>query len=176
MVHIDASTLNSTEIIENIAEGGADIGFIESENTHEKIIRIPMSNDELIVVSKDASLASEHRYIDQLFDRKWLLREEGSGTRSVFLAGLGDISGKLPVFMEYHDFEELKTLLHSNGDMITCISRHAVAGELALGTLHQVPLINLTFTRQFYLIHHRDKYLGKIVQNFMDLAVNFQPL
>ncbi len=123
-----------------------------------------------ISASSDADLAAHTRYIDQLFDRKWLLREKGSGTREVFLKHLGLLADALPVFMHFNEFEEVKTLLLSNPEAVTCISRHAVKKELARQELFEVKLHNLTFRRDLFMVYHKNKHHSKLFEGFADFA------
>jgi len=165
-VCIESQISNSETIIDWVQHGTVDMGFIETETPTPVLVKTPLGDDQLLVVSSDPSLAEKPVFIDRLFDRKWLMREEGSGTRRVFLEGLGAVAERLPVFMEYHDFDEAKSLLLHAPEAITCISGHVVARELAEKKLFAVPIRNLTFKRHFYRIHHRDKHHGKLFEAF----------
>ena len=102
--------------------------------------------------------------MDQLFDRKWILREPGSGTREIFLKQLGEISGDLSIFMQYKESQEIKSLLLQNKEAITCVSRYVVQKELCSHMLFEVPLKNLSFKRDFFIIYHKNKYKSKLME------------
>ena len=165
-VRIESHLSNSETIIALVQQGSVDLGFIEAETPTPTLVKNPLGEDELVVVSSDPNLPKTPIFIDRLFHRKWLMREEGSGTRRVFLEGLGPVAERLPVFMEYHDFDEAKNLLLHTPEAITCLSRHVVARELAENKLFIVPIRNLTFKRHFYRIHHRHKHSGKLFEAF----------
>ena len=129
---------NSTDIVKSILEGSIDMGFIEFECSESNIIKEIVGKDHLIVVSSDRNLSGKEFYLDQLFSKKRLLREEGSGTREVFLKGLGELAKDINIFMEFSEFEEIKTLLSRNSDAITCISKFSVKKELERGDLFEV--------------------------------------
>ncbi len=172
-VTIQSALHNSRTILTAVQQGQIDMGLIESPLQETDIVRVPLSTDTLVVVTSDPALGKEPIFIDRLFDRKWLLRETGSGTRDVFLSGLGSLANDLPVWMEYHDFEEVKTLLLSHPETLTCLSRHAVTREIAAGLLYEVPLRNLTFTREFALIYHRQKYRSRLFEAFLEACMGY---
>lgn len=168
-VKVEHEMLNSSQIIEKVKEGNVDIGFIEVSCNEDELIKEVMGEDELIVVSSDKSLKKE-LYLDELYSKKWILREKGSGTRDMFLAGIGKLSKELNIFMEYMDFAEIKELLFKNQNVVTCISKVAVQKELKLNELREIKLKNITIKRNFYCIYHKKKYKSKLFQSFIEFA------
>ncbi len=164
-VKIEKKTANSFLIVESIHKGEFDIGFIESEIKDIEIEMVKITQDELIVVSSDEALSKKEVFIDTLFDRKWILRERGSGTRDIFLKKLGHLAQKLNIFLEFSEFEEIKSIL-CHKDTITCISKHAVKRELREKRLYEVKLKNLSFKRNLYMIYHKNKSPTKLFEEF----------
>jgi len=148
-----------------------DVGFIESTCDDPDIIKEAIGNDELIVVTSDKSLANKTVYVDELFSKKWILREKGSGTREVFLEALGDIAQNIKLCMEFSEFEEAKILLLSYPQAMTCVSRVVVEKELERGELFEVRLKNLSFKRTFHLIYHKNKYPSKLFSEFKQFVL-----
>jgi DNA-binding transcriptional LysR family regulator len=169
-VTLNHTIRNSADILKAVMEGEIDVGFVETVCKEADLIKHTLGTDQLIVVSSDPTLGKGTYYIDQLFERKWLLREQGSGTREVFLNKLGSLAKQLPVFMEFHEFEEVKTLLSNNKEAITCISRYAVTKALKNKELYEVSLHNMTFERNFYMVYHKNKYQSKLFETFTDFA------
>ncbi len=165
-VKINKETKNSNEIIKNVLNGEIDIGFVETEVEEPNIIKEKIGEDELIVVS--AQKYENEVFIDTIKDKKWILREEGSGTREMFLKTLGDY-GDINIFMEFSGFIEIKNLL-KNKDTITCISKYAVLEELKEKKLFEVKLKNFKFKRNFYLIYHKNKYKTKLFEEFCNFV------
>ncbi len=165
---------NSSKIIKMVQTGEIDLGIIESECNEINIIKEKISEDKLIVITSDKKLKDKELYIDKLFNKKWILREQGSGTRELFLNSLGNIAKELKIFMEYTEFEEMKTLLENNKDIVSCISSFVVKKELNRGELFQIKLKNIDLSRNLYLIYHRDKYQTTLFKSFIDyLKDNF---
>ncbi len=161
---IQNNIVNSTDIIQMVQEGKIDMGLIESACDHSDISKEKFGSDELIVISSDRGLSSQHHYIDQLFDKKWILREAGSGTREIFLKHIEAVAGDLKIFMEYKDSQEIKTLLLKNREAITCVSRYVVEKELRNDELFEVPIKNLSFQRDFFVIYHKNKYQSRMME------------
>jgi len=159
---------NSADIIQMVQEGSIDMGLIESTCNQPDILKEPFGSDRLIVVSGDKKLSNRRYYIDQLFDKKWIMREPGSGTREVFLEAIGDISSELPLFMHYKDSQEVKSILTQNREAITCVSKYVVEKELLRGELFAIEIKNLSFERTLFIIYHKHKYKSRLMETLID--------
>ncbi|QKE28873.1 transcriptional regulator, LysR family [Arcobacter acticola] len=165
-VKFDISTINSTKIIENILNSNLDIGLIEIDINNSNLIKQKLCDDELIIVTSDEN-APKIAFIDTI-NKKWILRETGSGTREVFINSLGKYAQDISIFMELQDFEEIKTILIDNKDTITAISKNAVKKELESKKLFQIKLKNFEVKREFHIVYHKDKSTNLLFQTFID--------
>jgi DNA-binding transcriptional LysR family regulator len=172
-IKIEKEISNSSKIVKSILEGDIDIGFIERSVNEMNLIKEKIGKDNLIIVSGDKSLANKEFYIDQLFSKKWLLREEGSGTREIFLKGLGNLAKEINIYMEFSGFVEIKGLLAKNPDAITCISRFSVEKELQTGELFEVKLKNISFDREFFVVYHKNKYQSRLFKIFKEFSKEY---
>ena len=159
---------NTKKIVDLIKEGELDVGFIEGVTNDSEIIKTIIGVDELVVVTTDESLKDEC-FIDTIQEKKWVLREEGSGTREVFLDYVKDKVDHINVFLELGHTESIKSLL-INHQCLTCISKIAVTRELEEKKLLQVPLRNFECKRNFYMIYHKDKYQSELFNKFVTFA------
>ena len=164
-VKISLKEGNSKEIIDLIKAGAIDIGFIEGIVSDHEIIEEKIGVDELVVVTADATMTDEY-YIDSLARKKWVLREEGSGTREVFLDYIKEKSGPLNIFLELGHTESIKSIL-VNHSCLTCISKIAVQNEITKGTLRQVNIKNFECKRDFLMVYHKDKYHSGLFEKFI---------
>ncbi len=165
-VAIKREITNSSNIIKKILNGETDMGFVEVEFDDVNIIKEKIAVDELIVVSAERDLSRRKFFIDELFEKKWILREPGSGTREMFIKSLGDMKKDFKVFLQSSEIEEIKNLLLSDKSLITCISEYAVKNELKTSLLYKVKLRNFEIKRNFYLIYHKNKYQSIIFKEF----------
>lgn len=164
-VNITKYSQNTQEIINEVLDSSVDVGFVEKEFEDSNIIKEKIANDSLIIVTSDKELAKNSYYVDQLYSKKWILREKGSGTREVFLSKLKYLED-FKITMEISNFEEIKSILLKHKDTLTCISKLAVKKELEDKKLFEIKLKNLEFDRQLYMIYHKDKYKSRLFLEF----------
>jgi len=156
---------NTKNIVDQIKDGKLDVGFIEGMVNDADIIKEIVGIDELIVVTTDPEL-NKKCFIDSIQSRKWVLREEGSGTREVFLDYIKDKVDHINIFLELGHTESIKSLL-MNHQCLTCISKIAVKHEIENNKLIQVPLKNFECKRHFFMIYHKDKYKSELFEKFV---------
>ena len=156
---------NTQQIVQLIKNGEIDVGFIEGIVNDPEIIKEVIGVDELVVVTTDTSLNREVA-IDELQDRKWVLREKGSGTRDVFLDYIKDKVEHLNIFLELGHTESIKSLL-MNHRCLTCISKIAVQKDIINNRLIRVPVKDFECKRNFFMIYHKDKYQSELFEKFI---------
>jgi len=166
-VSFNTETGNTQHVVGLIEKGTVDIGFIEGEHHCVDIQKEVFGTDELYIVTGDRELAEKKAYrMEELLDKRWILREKGSGTREVFLRHLGVFTQKLNVFMQIDNTGGVKSVLR-NKNTLACISRYHVVHELEHGSLFRVRVKDMKFSRPFYIILHRKKYISGLLQEFL---------
>ena len=156
---------NTKHIVDLLKRGEIDVGFIEGRVHDPEIIKEVIGIDELVVVTTDTDLTVEC-FIDTLQERNWVLREQGSGTRDVFLDYIKDKVEHINIFLELGHTESIKSLL-MNHKCLTCISKIAVKNEIKENKLIRVPLKNFECKRNFLMIYHKDKYQSELFEKFI---------
>jgi DNA-binding transcriptional LysR family regulator len=156
---------NTKEITEMIQEGSIDVGFVEGFVSGSDIIKEKIGVDELLVVTADKNLCKSC-YIDELAEKRWVLREEGSGTREVFLNYIKEKVDDLNIFFELGHTESIKSIL-MNRECLTCISKISVENEIKEGKLYKVDVKNFDCKRDFLMIYHKDKYHSTLFEKFV---------
>jgi len=158
---------NTAEITQLVESGGVDVGYIEGEIASALCQVSAVGHDELVVVTADEELGRRGEYyIDTLLDKKWILREEGSGTKSEFVKKLGKFASELNIFLELRHTEAIKNVLKEVPGSLSCVSRIAVRKELEEGSLHRIRIKGFDFGRHFYSIHHKNKYQSELFKKF----------
>jgi len=159
---------NTQQIVKLIKSGEIDVGFIEGIVNDPEIIKEIIGVDELVVVTTDTTLNKEVS-IESLQDRKWVLREEGSGTREVFLDYIKKRIDHINIFLELGHTESIKSLL-MNHNCLTCISKIAVQKDIANNKLLCVQIKDFECKRNFFMIYHKDKYQSELFEKFTYFA------
>jgi len=158
---------NTKDIANMIQEGSIDIGFVEGFVSGSDILKEKVGVDELLIVTENKSIANAApMYIDELASMRWVLREEGSGTREVFLDYIKEKVDDLNIFLELGHTESIKSIL-VNRECLTCISKISVNKELQEKKLFQVAVKNFECKRDFLMIYHKDKYHSALFEKFV---------
>lgn len=174
---------NTEEVLARVASFELDVAFVEGEVLDPAFQREAWLADELVVfVRKGHPLLGRGRAGTAHRERgwtpaelarwPWALRERNSGTREVVLRA-ATAMGRLQVGVEAADNEVLKRVVALD-DWIGCLSRRAVAAELAAGTLVEVTLASAlmrrALTREFLLVVNPQRYRGAAALGFIEFA------
>lgn len=155
--HFELSIDNSENIISKLKSHQIDVGFVEGQIPQGDFHIDSLVTDELIVVTGDKSLGEKPVFIDTISSLGWILREDGSGTKEVFINALPqNISPNC--LLEINTNEAIKEALKGR-KMLSCLSKFVVQNELNEGTLFHVPLINLTFSRTLSMLFYPNQDL-----------------
>jgi len=162
---------NTANVAKAVLDGTAEIGFVEGEVSHPLLRQQIVATDQMaIVVAGRHPLARRKRITsDDLKTLQWVLREDGSGTRSMFeaaLRGMGMRLADLDVVLELPSNEAIKTAVAA-GAGATAISRSVVSADLAGGKLARLPL---TLPRRAYsALYHRDRHRSRTARALLAL-------
>lgn len=165
---------NTEQVALALSEGRADFGFVEGRVSDPVLTIRRIGGDRLIVV-----VGRKHPWARQpkitakaLATTSWILRESGSGTRSMFESALRRYGLKLSdltVEMELPSNEAIRAAVEAGG-CATALSQLVAAPSLAAKTLHHVE-IELQ-ERPFYLLRHKQKHMSRADTAFVE---NLQP-
>lgn len=144
------SIKNTAKIVDNILNHKCDLGFIESNIHNKNISKLKICEDELIVVCADKNYQNKECYIDEISDKKWILREYGSGTRETFLTKIPN-GVNINIALELNSTESIKKCLEKS-DFFSVLPRFCVPK-----TLYQIKVKNIKFTRDLSIIFHTKK-------------------
>jgi DNA-binding transcriptional LysR family regulator len=164
--------IGNTEQVANwVHETSADLGLIEGEIDDPALAARQVAEDEMLLVvgvrhpwAGRASLR-----IEELPDSPWVLREPGSGTRSIFESWLTEAGlppQRLTAALELPSNEAVRSAVEA-GAGATVISRLVVATMLRAGSLAAVPL-NLP-KRRFYALRHKERHVTHAERAFTTL-------
>lgn len=173
LVEVRLTVGNTESVTAATQEGAADIGLVEGSVQAPALSISKVATDQLILVTRpDHAWNGAGRLSwDRLFEGKWILREQGSGTRSVFedaMRANGYNPARLNVALELPSNEAICSAVRS-GDYVTAISELVAAPHLAAGTLVKADFI--LPQRQFLMLLHNDRYRTKALQAFADVLL-----
>jgi DNA-binding transcriptional LysR family regulator len=171
-IEIGLAIGNTAQVAEAVESGTAELGFVEGAVESEHFDSTVVAHDQLVVV-----VGLEHPWVGRsrlgpqdLAKGEWVLREAGSGTRSVFedaMAALGIASDTLQIVLELPSNEAVRGAVEA-GLGATAISASVAAPSIEAGLLHQT-----TFrlpAREFHVLRHRDRYRSRVADALLKLV------
>lgn len=143
---------NTEKVIDGIKNFDYEFGIIEGRCDDSRIQQEVWCHDHLVIIaSKHHPYAkSEKVSFAQLEQAKWVLREQGAGTRKIFESAIHGVIDDLDVWREYEQISVLRTLV-ANGLYLSCLPYLDVVKFIERGELValNVPELNMKRTLSF---------------------------
>ncbi len=173
-VDIRLAVGNTMQVAAAIHAGSAELGFVEGVVDDPALESRVVARDQLVIV-----VGLEHPWArcgavtpDRLTESDWVLREAGSGTRSVFeaaLEGFGVPPSKLRVVLELPSNESVRAAVEA-GIGATAISASAAAPSIEAGLLHQVGLA--LPERDFHVLRHTGRHRSRAATALLEIIAS----
>jgi DNA-binding transcriptional LysR family regulator len=159
---------NTAQAAEAVETGAAELGFVEGAIEKEKLLSTRVALDQMVLI-----VSPEHPWARgktpgktpsaaALLESEWVLREPGSGTRSVFeqaLKRFGIPPERLRVVMELPSNEAVRAAVEA-GLGATALSASVVAASIENGLLCHVPF--KLPQREFHVLQHSQRYRSRV--------------
>ena len=139
---------NTSELDHMLLRDDIDLALVEGDISSPYLLSSPFMVDELvIVVPPDCPLAQRASLsVQELRSLTMYLREEGSGTRDLFLHTIAQHHTAVHIVGSFNNTEALKKVVMA-GLGATILSRRLVADDIAAGTLVPLAVDHVTFNR-----------------------------
>ena len=162
---------NTADVARAVNEGASELGFVEGEIDDPALGSTAVAQDRLVLVVPPSHpfAATDTLKAADLAAHPWVLREEGSGTRSVFEAALtaeGILPRDLTVALELPSNEAVLAAVEA-GAGASVLSEAVVAGKLADGVLVAAPFP--LPTRTFRMLRHKERYRSRAADALLDV-------
>lgn len=177
-VKISLEIGGSDEIRRKVSDQCVDLGIVGAIDNRPQLVATKVLGEELILI-----VPQNHRWpsgftvcVNDLSEEDFILREQGSGTRQVFVDQLkehGLNESFLHVVMELGSTEAILTAVEANLG-ISVVSSWAADRALALGQVRKIKVKDLNLKRDLYLIVHRQAMPNRAQEEFQNFVSNFQ--
>lgn len=165
-------TIDTSEKIESmVISNSIDFAFIEGIVHSTYIQYEKLMDDDLILICGPEHPLNYYNEVDieMLKEYEFILREKGSGVREFFdsimlLHGI-EIN---PIWESVSTQAVIKAV--STGLGISVLPYHLVERDLKAGSIKQIEIKNVSLTRQFNIIYHKNKYLTNSMKEFINLC------
>ena len=150
---------NTSSVAQAVHQGAADLGFIEGDIDDTDLSITTVAEDRIVLVAGPGHPWADSRKVgmQELLAAQWIVREQGSGTRSAFesgLAALGVDPGQLKIALTLPSNEAVRAAVMA-GRYVTVVSELVVASQVQAGLLSKV---NFDLPpRPFYMLHHEQR-------------------
>jgi DNA-binding transcriptional LysR family regulator len=170
-IEIRASIGNTAQVATAVENRETELGFVEGAIHSEQLTSSTVARDQIIVVA-----APDHQLLKRkpitprdLMEVEWVLRERGSGTRSVFEAALVEFGldvRLLRVALEFPSNEGVRAAVEASLGA-AAISASVAAPSLEAGLLQQIDF--RLPEREFYVLTHRDRHPSRAARAFLEM-------
>lgn len=154
-IRVNLTIGNTATVAAAVIDGEAELGFIEGDLDEPRLAASTIASDKLVVVvSADERVQHDH----EIGKLKWIMRERGSGTRSVLEGALSELGldpQTLDVRMVLPSNEALLSAVRQGG-CVTALSETIVSPFVENG---QLRVLDFNFSpRRFTLLRHKERH------------------
>ena len=165
-ISIELAIDNTEGAAARVLDGAVELGFVEGVIDEPALAHWTVANDRMVLVSDRAADTIDEDWIRAA---RWIVREQGSGTRSSFeevLRQRGVDPSDLTTALTLPSNEAVRSAVEA-GAGVAVLLQHVVAPAIAAGTLHDLPL-GLP-RRPFYALRHKERYRTRAADALTDL-------
>ena len=159
---------NKHNIEELILNNKVDIAFIEGTVNSKEIILKDIWTDELVFISSINHEWNGKKYLDieDLKNNKFIIREDGSGTRERFEGFLENNDIKFNSYIELSNLKAILNYVKLNIG-VSCVPYMSVLSEENSKSINVYRIKDHKINRSLYSAIHKDKYISKPIECFM---------
>ncbi len=171
-VKVSMTVGNREQMLQGLRDFSIDIAIMGRPPEDESCVGDPIGDHPHLIVAEPGHRLARRRQFDPalLADQTFVVREPGSGTRSLMERFL-DEAGVTPGFgLEIDSNETIKQAVMA-GLGVAFISAHTVAAELADGRLVKLNVRGLPIVRTWYVMRRRDRRPLPAVQAMQEFIV-----
>jgi DNA-binding transcriptional LysR family regulator len=172
-LHVALSIWDTQTVIDRVAERDVELGVVGALRRHRSLEFEPLVRDEIVLaVPPGHAAAGGTLTVEELRKENLIVMQEGAGVRQVVeeelrRAGLRlrGVEPKLELGLQ----ESVKSAV-AGGYGVAFISRTAVEGELAAGTLAAAGVEGVEPARQIYVVRARGRAPTRAAEAFLAFA------
>ncbi|CAG7604016.1 HTH-type transcriptional activator CmpR [Paenibacillus solanacearum] len=156
-ISVSMKVINTKQILDEVLAHQLTFGLVEAEVHHPDVHTEAVLSDELkLIVPRNHPLAGKESVtVEEMLHYPFVLREQGSGTRTVMeeeLERAGYDRDALKIVMELGSTGAVKSAVEA-GLGISILSQSSVKHESALGVIQVKDVEGVSFGRSFHAIY-----------------------
>jgi len=161
----------SDKIVQGIKERKFDVGLIESPIHDDALIYREWFDDELVIFSNSPLPKAVNT--EELYDYKWICRDEGSHTRKLISEVFEELGVSCKSFNVLSEVSNTTAALQSvKRPTVSVISKYAIAEEVARGDLYEARIYGYTMSRKFYIVYSKENKNNVFIDNVVNYIIS----
>src|SRR5579872_2420274 len=172
-VHVALAVSDTQHVVEQVARREVELGVVGASRRHRGVVFEPFFRDEVVLaVPRGHRFANTSVSLDELKLEPLVLMQEGAGVRQVIeeeLRALGLRLRDFDVRLELGLQESARSAV-LGGYGVTFISRSAIEGDLAAGTVAVARVEGLEPSREISLVRSTGRAETRVAQAFVEYA------
>jgi DNA-binding transcriptional LysR family regulator len=171
-VSVSLDVTNREQLLKSLAENRNDLVIMGQPPEGMALVAERFLENPLVVIAPPGHpLAGETRIPPaRLREETFLVREQGSGTRSAMERYFAANDLRLATPMEMSSNEAIKQGVEA-GLGLGVVSLHTLAMELALGQLVVLDVVKFPIMRYWYIVYREGKRLSIVAQSFREFVL-----
>ena len=168
-LRISVNILPTEQVVDNAASLKNDLGFISFAMENESVSTREILEDRFVVIAPLSHPFARKKALDpiDIDGQSMVVHEIGSVPHQAVERLIRENSLSISTPLELSSNRAIKKAVE-NGSGIALVSRKVAHEEVRQGTLAAIPLSDTSFTRKFFMVVHKDKYVSKNLQAFID--------
>jgi DNA-binding transcriptional LysR family regulator len=171
-VSVSLDVTNREQLLRSLAENRNDLVIMGQPPEGMALFAERFLENPLVVIAPPGHpLAGQKRIPpERLREETFLVREQGSGTRSAMERYFAANNLRLATPMEMSSNEAIKQGVEA-GLGLGVVSLHTLAMELALGQLAVLDVLKFPIMRYWYIVYREGKRLSVVAQSFREFVL-----
>lgn len=169
---------DTQEVTKGLLEMKYEIGIVGARLDGNNLVYQKLTQDKLVLISQNSEediINDQGISLESLLDKKFIVREPGSGTRMTFEMALeekGVNPDDLQKVAEMNNMESIKQAVRE-GLGVSVVSSLSVEDYLKFGWVKAYTVEGLNMERDFYLITHKNRTLSPSAAEFQRHIIEF---
>lgn len=167
---------DSMEVVRLVQQGQVEIGFTGTMTEDPSCVFDPFYYDPLVIITPNIGRYQQYQEtgfpMESLYEEKWIVREEGSGTRREAERFLREMEMDVSRFQIVATISNQETIKKSVGAAmgISIISSAAVEDYVKQGSLLRFPFSKGEVYRKLYMVWSKNHKPGKAARLFLQFV------
>ena len=153
-IRFELTTQNTKELLRELEEGMIDFALIEGNFNQKKYAHSPIMKAKFSGFCKKGSPYSKFKRLEECTAAPLIVREKGSGTRTIFESECETYNISVGDFLASHEVDSIPVILNlvKNGAGITFAYDCAMQEGIKKGEIEEIVLENFSLERDFSFV------------------------